>query len=74
VKSSLPLSTSTHNNLVFVFADINHKQSLSCLELIFVGSPIHPLPLGALTNPPASLPRSHRHVPLSLTMLPPRLA
>jgi hypothetical protein len=43
VKSSLLLSTSTHNNLVLVFTNTHHKPSLSCLELIFAGSPIHPL-------------------------------
>jgi hypothetical protein len=40
VKSSLLLSTSTHNNLVLVFTNTHHKPILFCLELIFVGSPI----------------------------------
>jgi hypothetical protein len=40
VKSSLLLSTSTHNNLVLVFTNTHHKPILSCLELSFVGSPI----------------------------------
>jgi hypothetical protein len=42
VKSSA-LSISTHNKLVLVFTSTHYKPSLCCLELIFTGSPIHPL-------------------------------
>jgi hypothetical protein len=36
-------SISTHTNLVLAFTNIHYKPSLCCLELFFVGSPIHPL-------------------------------
>ena len=41
------LSTLIRHNLVLAFTNTCYKPSLSCLELIIVGSPIHP-PLGAL--------------------------
>jgi hypothetical protein len=45
VKSSL---LSIHIILVFYLTIICYKPSLGCLDLIFIGSPIHPPPLGAL--------------------------
>jgi hypothetical protein len=35
-------ATSIHHNLVLASTNICYKPSLSCLELIIVGSPIHP--------------------------------
>jgi hypothetical protein len=39
----LSFSTSIHHDLVLAFTNICYKPSLSYLELIIAGSPIHPL-------------------------------